>query len=133
MHWLTIAFAALGPLLGDGPFQDLSFDAALKKAAAEKKLVMIDFFTTWCAPCKQLDATTWKDDGVTRWLAEHAVALKIDAEKEEKLADRFDIEPYPTLLFLHSDGKEADRLVGYRDPERFLKEAALVLAGKSTT
>ncbi|MCP4592461.1 MAG: DUF255 domain-containing protein, partial [bacterium] len=68
---------------GEGPFASLSFDQALKRAASEKKLVFVDFYATWCMPCKMLDATTFKDAKVVDFLSKKVVAVKIDAEKHE--------------------------------------------------
>jgi thiol-disulfide isomerase/thioredoxin len=117
-------------LLLGAPFRDLSFDKARDVARSEKKCVMVDFFTTWCVPCKKLDATTWKDPKVQEWLGEKTVALKLDAEKEVELAKRYSIAGYPTILFVQPDGKEIGRIVGYRKPEQFLKEADDTLGGK---
>jgi len=104
-------------------FKSISYDQALKQAAQEKKLVFIDFYTTWCGPCKMLDQTTLQDAWVTKWLAEKTVALKIDAEKELKLAEKFKVEFYPTLIFLNPEGKELERLLGYVDAEEFRNAA----------
>jgi tetratricopeptide (TPR) repeat protein len=92
---------------------------------------MVDFFTTWCGPCKRLDATTWKDTAVIAWLGEHTVALKLDAEIEVDLAKQHAIRAYPTLLFVKPDGSELGRLVGYKDAEGFLQAARDLLAGKT--
>jgi thiol-disulfide isomerase/thioredoxin len=113
------------------PFRDLSFDAALAEAGKSGRIVLIDFCTTWCAPCKKLDQTTWKDEKVRAWLAEKTVALKLDAEKEVALAKRYSVQGYPTILFLKSDATPIDRIVGYRSPEAFLSEASDALAGKT--
>jgi thiol:disulfide interchange protein len=51
------------------PFRPLHFCEAKKAAEAEQKIVFIDFFTTWCEPCKKLDRTTWKDPEVVKLLA----------------------------------------------------------------
>src|SRR5689334_17909830 len=99
------------------PFRAISFDAASKAAAAENKLVFIDFYTTWCGPCKMLDEQTWTDKKVGQLVGEKAVALKLDAEKEGvDAAKRYKIDAYPTLLLLKPDGTEVDRLVGFREP-----------------
>ena len=68
------------------------------------KVILIDFVTTWCAPCKKMDKTTWKDKKVRAWLGEKTVALKIDAEKEKKLAKDYRVEMYPTIVLLKADG-----------------------------
>jgi thiol-disulfide isomerase/thioredoxin len=127
---LAVLALTLGPS-AEGPFQNLTFEQARAAAERDGKILLVDFFTTWCPPCKRLDAVTWKDPAVLAWLAEKTVALKIDAEKERELARGFGIESYPTLLFVKPDGKEFDRIVGYRDPEDFLQEANEALAGKN--
>lgn len=114
------------------PFRPLGFDAAAQAAAAEGKLVFIDFFTTWCEPCKRLDATTWSDTAVAGLLGEKTVPLKLDAEKELDLAMRFKIEAYPTLLLLKPDGTEVDRLIGFREAPKFIEEFNAALAGKNS-
>ena len=102
-----------------------------RQAAAEggKKLVLVDFYTAWCGPCKRLDETTWKDPRVRDWLSKEAVCLKVNAEKDEPLAEKYRINAYPTLLLLRPDGSEVDRLVGYRDAMAFLADAGEALAG----
>src|ERR1039458_9334935 len=76
------------------PFSDLSFDAASQKAARTGKIVLVDFYTTWCAPCRLLDKRTWTDAEVIKLLEQKTVALRIDAEKETDLAKRYKIEAY---------------------------------------
>jgi thiol-disulfide isomerase/thioredoxin len=126
---LTLVTLVAAPI-ADAPFQDLTFDQALAAAKKEQKIVMVDFFTTWCVPCKKLDKITWSDADVQSWVAKTAVAVKIDAEKEVELAKRFHVESYPTILFAKPDGSEIDRILGFKEPADFVKEAKSALAGK---
>jgi thioredoxin-like negative regulator of GroEL len=131
--FLASAFLAV-LLAGTGetpaPFRDVTFDQALTTAQADKRIVLIDFFTTWCVPCKKLDATTWKDADVVKWIDTKCVALKIDAEKQVDLAKRFHVDGYPTMILLRADGTEIDRFVGYRDAKKFLSDVDAALAGR---
>src|SRR5262249_40517361 len=117
---LLACHAVLGGLLlapcsrADEPFFAGGFKDACTEAAKSKRVVMVDFYTTWCLPCRKLDQTTWKDKAVLAWLKDHCVCLKVDAEKEEELAKRHKIASFPTILLLKPDGSELDRLVGYR-------------------
>jgi thiol-disulfide isomerase/thioredoxin/Flp pilus assembly protein TadD len=98
------------------PYQDI-----LKVAKQDNKHIFIDFFTTWCGPCKQLDKVTYRDEKVVAYL-NSIVPVKYDAEKDEgeELASRFRIKAYPTLVLVGPDGKEVDRHVGFLGPEDFL-------------
>lgn len=112
----------------EGVFQTLSLEQALQKAKADGKVVMVDFYTVWCPPCKLLDQKTWPDDKVQDWLREKTVAVKIDAEKEEALAAKYGITSYPTLLFVNPSGSELGRIKSFVNPEDFLKRAGDLLA-----
>jgi thiol:disulfide interchange protein len=83
---LLLLLLAVAPAFSAELFVDLKVEAACKQAAKENKLVLIDFYTTWCSPCKLLDKTTWTDQEVIKQVSDKAVALRIDAEKEAGLA-----------------------------------------------
>jgi thiol-disulfide isomerase/thioredoxin len=114
------------------PFSDLSFEAALKKAGETGKIVLVDFYTTWCGPCKLLDKNTWTDPAVIQLLEQKTVALRVDAEKEVALAKRYKIEAYPSMLLIKPDGAEMDRLVGYKEPKAFMEDFNAALGGKDS-
>ena len=133
---------ALGALLlavacqsdGGVEFHELTIDQALQRADVEDKLVFIDFFTTWCVPCREMDATTFQDPEVGAWLAEHTVALKVDAEANETneaLAKRFGVRSYPNYVFVSPEGDLLDRLGGKRASAPFLAFGASVLRGEN--
>jgi thiol-disulfide isomerase/thioredoxin len=123
---------AVGSGLVAAPFSDLSFEAASTRAAKTGKIVLVDFYTTWCGPCKLLDKNTWTDAAVIKLLEQKTVALRIDAEKEADLSKRYKIEAYPSVLLIKPDGTEIDRLVGYRDPKAFVEDFNAALNGKDS-
>lgn len=127
---LLLCFSAI-TTYAEGPFKDVQFQTACEEAKKAEKVIIIDFFTTWCGPCKKMDTTTWKDETVQSFLKEKAIALKIDAEKEVDLATRYKINAYPTILILKADGTEIDRIIGYRPATDFLSETKDALAGKT--
>jgi thiol-disulfide isomerase/thioredoxin len=118
------------------PFQRLSFQAASELARKERKLVSIDFYTTWCEPCKRLDAETFSQASVAKLIGDSAIAIKLDAEKEGKaIAQRYKVSAYPTFLIARADGLEVDRIIGFRDAATFIRDfkAVTVLAAAGTT
>lgn len=113
-------------------FADGTLAEAQARAAKEAKVVFVDFFTTWCAPCKLLDTTTWQAPAVITLLREKTVALRVNAEKERNLAKQYRIDAYPTLLVLRPDGTEIDRYVGYLTADQFRETLEATLAGKTS-
>lgn len=95
--------------------QDL--EGALARAKAEKKLVLVDIYADWCAQCKELDEKTWPDAGVKQWIAQNAVAIRIDTDAKRKdLAAKLQIRSYPTVILLDAEGRELRRLLGFEKP-----------------
>jgi thiol:disulfide interchange protein DsbD len=99
--------------------QDL--EGALAKAKAEHKVVVVDIYAEWCAQCKELDEKTWPDAAVKQWLAQNAVAIRIDTDARRKdLATKLQINGYPTVILLDGEGKELRRSLGFQNPETTL-------------
>jgi thiol-disulfide isomerase/thioredoxin len=132
LHLLAACLCAAGSSLVAAPFSDLSFEAASRQAEQTGKIVLVDFYTTWCGPCKLLDKNTWTDPAVIQLLEEKTVALRIDAEKEADLSKHYKIAAYPSVLLIKPDGAEIDRLVGYREPKAFLEDFNAALRGKDS-
>ena len=133
---LVVLCGLLGSASLDGEvhFHDLSFDEALELAAAEEKVVFVDFFTTWCAPCKEMDATTFKNPDVAAWLAENTVALKVDAEANETnrtLVQRYGVRSFPNYVFVSPNGDLMDRITGKRPPGQFIEDGKSALRGEN--
>jgi thioredoxin 1 len=94
--------------------------AEAKKAAEDGKMWFIVKATaSWCGPCQMMNKTTWRDEGVVKWIGEHAIAVSLDVDEQPKTAQELGIEAMPTMIAF-KDGKEFDRIVGYRDAGAFL-------------
>jgi thiol:disulfide interchange protein DsbD len=101
--------------------------AALARARAEDKGVMIDFRSEWCAPCKELDARTFADPAVIAHIAPRYVPLKIDltedTAEDQAIMQRYRVELLPTVLFVDADGTERGRIGEFLAPRPFIAAA----------
>ncbi|MFD1142138.1 thioredoxin family protein [Larkinella insperata] len=103
-------------------FSDAAWKAQLAKAKAEKKLVFLDAYTSWCGPCKLLQKNVFTQKEVGDFFNKEFINVKIDMEKGEgpELALQYPLEGYPTLLFIDGDGKVVKKVLGYQSPEELL-------------
>ena len=74
----------------------------------EDKLLVVDFFATWCGPCKKLSPTL---DEVSEELGEQVNIVKVDVDESEDLAMDYGIRSVPTVLFF-KNGQQVDKFVG---------------------
>ena len=84
---------------------DAEFDAEVTQATLP---VVVDFYATWCGPCRQLAPTM---DGLADQYAGKIKFVKVNVDESPKLAQQFQVEGIPMLVFLQ-DGKTAGTSVG---------------------
>jgi len=79
--------------------------------------VLVDFFATWCGPCKML-APILKD--VKDSLGERISIIKIDVDKNQQMAAQYQVRGVPTMI-LFQNGKQLWRQSGVLTKEDILK------------
>ena len=79
--------------------------------AIEKGVTLVDFYATWCAPCRML--TPIIEEIATHFEGKITVA-KVDIDQDQKIAAQYQVTSVPTMVLFKS-GKEANRFIGLRD------------------
>lgn len=79
-------------------------------------IVVVDFFATWCGPCKMLGPIIEKLGNSMN----DVKFIKVDVDKHEELARRYGVMSIPTIIFF-KDGKEVTKRIGFI-PEEGIKE-----------
>ena len=74
----------------------------------ENKLILVDFWAEWCAPCKMLAPIL---EEISKDLEEKILICKVNLDENQDLASDFSIKSIPTLL-LFENGKLKDTKVG---------------------
>lgn len=77
------------------------------------KLVIVDFYATWCMPCQMLTPILVDIDKEN----EDVEIFKVNVDENQETAIRYDIVSVPTLIFF-KDGKEIDRQIGLVEKEK---------------
>jgi len=88
-----------------------SLTEALEVAEAKGKLVFLDFYADWCQPCKMMDQDVFSLKDVGDLYNEKFINFKVDVEKTSgaNIAALFQVQFYPTLLWLDEKGKVLER------------------------
>lgn len=105
-------------------FLDVKVEEAQRIAKDENKKILIDFYTDWCIPCKELDRHIFADSIISKFINENYICLKINAETDygRMIGKELSLqEAYPTVILLTSDKKELDRLLGLIQKEEYFQ------------
>jgi len=138
----AMAFISFNALAQKINWVTLEEAVTLQKKVPKK--IMMDAYTNWCGPCKMLDRNTFQNNDVSDYVNEHYYAVKFNAEGNETvnfngqefsnpnynpaLANRrnsahelsryFQIQAYPTIVFLDEKGTLIFPLKGYKTPSQ---------------
>ncbi len=97
---------------------DADFDTTIKEG-----VVLVDFWASWCAPCRMQSPIL---DEVAQSFVDKAVIAKVNVDYNRKSAEKYQIMSIPTLV-LFKDGKPVKQFVGVQSKETLEAEISKVL------
>lgn len=96
--------------------QKINLEEAMALAKKEGKMIFVDLSATWCGPCKQLKATTFKEPVVGRYYNSNFVNMYVECDVQKELAEqmksKYGYSAFPTMLYLTADGELVHKYVG---------------------
>ena len=124
-----------------GPINWMSFEQAVAKSQVKPKKIFIDIYTEWCGWCKRMDATTFKDSIVTKYMSDNFYSVKLDAETRDTIRffdKQFIYQPehkanelaisllssqmtYPSFVLLDEKFALLSPIPGYQTPDQLMR------------
>lgn len=74
-----------------------------------EKAVLVDFFATWCGPCKMLSPVL---EGVAEKMKDKVTIVKVDVDRSPDLAAKFGVMSVPRMI-MFKNGRQVDAFSGY--------------------
>jgi thiol:disulfide interchange protein len=90
-------------------------DEALAKAKVENKMVFIDFYTSWCGPCKVMSNEIFPQATVGTFFNSNFINCKVQCDDKGvgvELGKKYQISAYPTLMFVDKNGNVVHSTAG---------------------
>lgn len=112
---------------------DASWASIVAKAKKENKLIFLDAYTSWCGPCKLMQARVFPDQSLGTFHNDNFVNAKIDMETGEgpQLAAQYRIKGYPTLFYIDPNSLQVvHSVLGYRNVEQLIATGKTALNKK---
>lgn len=81
----------------------------MEKVENTKGVVVVDFFATWCGPCKMLGPVF---ESASKEIGEKAKFFKLDIDESSHIAEKYGIAAVPTMI-IFKDGVPVENLAGF--------------------
>ena len=88
-----------------------------QKVLKSNKLVLVDFFATWCGPCHMIAPIL---EQVSSEANGNYEIYKVDVDQNERLAMQYGIMSIPTMM-LFKGGKPVDKIIGFRPKNQIVE------------
>lgn len=96
----------------------ISSNEFIENVENSKGIAVVDFFATWCGPCKMLAPVF---EAASKEVRGKAKFFKVDIDASESIAEKYGIYAVPTMI-VFKDGKPVENLAGFMPKQNILNK-----------
>lgn len=120
MKKIIILFLLFTPIFSNAQVLWVSdLELAQTMAKAQNKLILIDFWATWCGPCKTMDLKMWNNE-IINDVRDNFIGLKIDIDKNRSMAQKYGVSSIPNVIIIDPLENKYWSQVGFSTPSPYL-------------
>ena len=97
-----------------------TYDDGMAEARQSGKSVVIYFHADWCTYCVRMQKETFTHDSVIDFMNSKVVAVKVDVDREKKVARSFGVRGLPATVLLMRNGDQVGPMPGFIPPKNYL-------------
>jgi thioredoxin-related protein len=97
-----------------------TYDDGMEKARQSGKSIVVYFHAEWCTYCVRMQKETFTHDSVVDFMNTRVIAVKVDVDKEKKVARIFGVRGLPATVLLMRNGDRVGPMPGFIPPKSYL-------------
>lgn len=103
--------------------EEKTLDEILAMVKTSGKTGLLYFTADWCGPCKLMQKETFIDDKVRTFVESNFLPFWIDNHNNNgpALNKQYNINAFPTMVFIDNSGKVIDKIIGYLPPDKYME------------
>jgi thioredoxin-related protein len=97
-----------------------AYDDGMAQAQQSGKSVVFYFYADWCTYCVRMQKETFSHDSVIDFMNNKVIAVKVDVDKDKKIARAFRVRGLPATVMLKRNGDQVGPMPGFIPPKSYL-------------
>lgn len=98
----------------------MPYKEGAERSKVQQKKVFLHFYAEWCKFCTDMANSTFKNDSVVAYLNDNFIPIRVNSDKERRLAQNYNVAGLPMTWFIAETGENIGGIPGYISTEMMI-------------